>query len=129
MIVWVKSRILLGYSIYAWKHEQALLGWKKKGKPAVLSNEFRETVWEIESKEQSPDHPTSKPIKIFGIPMMRHTKERAICFEPFSGSGSQIIAAEKLNRRCFAMEIQPVFVDVAVKRWEQLTKKKAKKAK
>ncbi len=127
LIVWVKSRILLGYSIYAWKHEQCLLGWKKGKKPAVLSNEFRETIWEIESKEQSPDHPTSKPIKIFGIPMLRHTKEGAICFEPFSGSGSQIIAAEKLGRRCFAMEIQPVFVDVAVTRWEVLTKKKAKK--
>lgn len=47
-----------------------------------------------------------------------------ICYEPFSGSGSQIIAAEKLNRRCFAMEIEPVFVDVAVKRWEAWTGKK-----
>lgn len=128
MIVWVKSRSMHGYCIYAWKHELCLLGWKKGKKPKVYLNEFRETVWEIESKEQSPDHPTSKPIKIFGIPMLRHTKEGAICFEPFSGSGSQIIAAEKLGRRCFAMEIQPVFVDVAVTRWEALTKRKAKKA-
>jgi tRNA G10 N-methylase Trm11 len=51
-----------------------------------------------------------------------------ICFEPFSGSGSQIIAAELLGRRCFACEIEPAFVDVAVKRWEEFTKSIAKRA-
>lgn len=129
MIVWAKSHQTISYTMYHWQHEQCLFGWKKGNKPKEYSNENRTTLWEVESKEQSKEHPTSKPVKIFGIPILRHTKEGMLCFEPFSGSGSQIIAAEKLNRRCFAMEIQPVFVDVAVKRWEQLTGKKAKKAK
>lgn len=128
MIVWVKSQTMFCYTLYDWQHEQALIGWKKGQKPKVYSNEVNTSVWQIESKDQSKDHPTSKPIRIFGIPMIKHTKEGAICFEPFSGSGSQIIAAEKLKRRCYAIEIEPVFVDVAVKRWEALTGEKAKKA-
>jgi DNA modification methylase len=72
-----------------------------------------------------PIHPTQKPTEVFAIPMRVHTNEGDICYEPFSGSGTQIIAAERLNRRCFAMEIEPVFCDVAVKRWEDFTGKKA----
>jgi len=56
-----------------------------------------------------------------------HTSPGDICFEPFCGSGSQIIAAEILNRRCFAMELETHFCDVAVKRWEMFTGKKAKR--
>jgi len=50
-----------------------------------------------------------------------------VCYEPFSGSGSQIVAAEQLGRRCFAMEIEPRYVDVAVRRWEEHTGKKAER--
>ena len=57
--------------------------------------------------------------------MEQHTKSGEIVLEPFSGSGSQIIAAEKLGRRCRAMEVAPGFVDVAVRRWEQATGKTA----
>jgi len=58
--------------------------------------------------------------------MRVHTRTGDICYEPFCGSGTQIIAAEKLDRRCFAMEREPFFVDVAIKRWEQWTGRKAK---
>jgi DNA modification methylase len=57
--------------------------------------------------------------------MRKHTKPGDIVFEPFSGSGSQIIAAETLGRRCRAIEISPAFVDVAVRRWEKATGKEA----
>jgi DNA modification methylase len=57
--------------------------------------------------------------------MRVHTSVGDICYEPFCGSGSQIIAAERLNRRCFAIEIEPIFCDVAVKRWEEFSGKKA----
>jgi DNA modification methylase len=59
--------------------------------------------------------------------MRVHTEPGDICFEPFSGSGTQIIAAEKLGRRCLAIEKEPVFVDVAVKRWEQWSGRKAER--
>ncbi|MBN1125270.1 MAG: site-specific DNA-methyltransferase [Sedimentisphaerales bacterium] len=59
--------------------------------------------------------------------MRVHTQPGDICYEPFCGSGSQIIAAEKLGRRCFAMELEPVFVDVAVQRWEKWTGQQAQR--
>ena len=71
------------------------------------------------------EHPTQKPTRLFEIPMEQHTKPGAIVLEPFSGSGSQICAAEKLRRKCRAIEISPAFVDVGVRRWEKATGKTA----
>jgi len=67
------------------------------------------------------EHPTQKPVELFARPMRRHTTAGQVVFEPFSGSGSQLIAAEQLGRRCHAIEVQPVFVDVAIRRWQKLT--------
>jgi DNA modification methylase len=80
--------------------------------PAVAGNR---------SRPLNNEHPTQKPVELFARPMRRHTRAGQICFEPFSGSGSQLIAAEQLGRRCFAIELQPVFVDVAIRRWQILT--------
>jgi DNA modification methylase len=71
------------------------------------------------------EHPTQKPLRLFEIPMEQHTRCGEVVLEPFSGSGSQLVAAERLRRRCRAMEISPAFVDVAVRRWEQATGKQA----
>ena len=71
------------------------------------------------------EHPTTKPVELFARPMRKHTKPGDICFEPFCGSGSQIIACERLGRRCRAIEISPAYVDVAIRRWEGATGKKA----
>ena len=80
------------------------------------------TVWEIdwEGKGKCTDgiHPTQKPLRIFEIPMEQHTKRGDVVLEPFSGSGSQIMAAERIGRRCFAMELSPTFVDAAILRWQ-----------
>jgi DNA modification methylase len=57
--------------------------------------------------------------------MELHTRPGGLCYEPFSGSGSQLIAAEQLGRRVYAIELEPRFVDVAIARWERLTGKKA----
>jgi len=70
-------------------------------------------------------HNTSKPTRLFEIPMEQHTRPRDVVLEPFSGSGSQIIAAEKLRRRCYAMELTPAFVDGTIVRWQKATGKEA----
>jgi DNA modification methylase len=88
-----------------------------------------ELDWEGKKRNTGNQHPTVKPTEVFAIPMRLHTTWDDICYEPFSGSGSQIIAAERLHRRCFAIEIEPVFCDVAVKRWEDFTGHKAKLSK
>ncbi len=152
-IVWVKPCVILTYSFYSWRHEPCLLMWIKGNKPDYkpknksigsvwtvgylrsgdpLTPEYHTDVWELdwEGKKRNPgiEHPTVKPTEVFAIPMRVHTTPGDICYEPFSGSGSQLIAGERLNRRVFAMEIEPFFCDVAVRRWEEFTGKKAQRA-
>ena len=67
-------------------------------------------------------HPTQKPVSVIAWCI---EKTEGLIFDPFLGSGTTLIAAEQLNRKCFGMEISPAYCDVIVKRWEQLTNKKA----
>ena len=107
------------------------MGWRKGSKPEHDGNHEFSSVWQVDWEGRarvSTDHPTSKPVELFARPMRKHTRRGDICFEPFCGSGSQVIAAERLERRCLALEIEPLFCDVAVKRWEEFTGKKASRA-
>lgn len=149
-IIWVKPCTVLTFSIYPWRHEPCFFGWQQGFKPFFRpskknigtvwkidlmrngdpeSPDYYSDIWELnwEGKSRSVDfeHPTVKPVEIFAIPIRVHTLPGDICYEPFCGSGSQMIASEKLNRRCFAMETEPVFCDVTIKRWEDFTGKKA----
>lgn len=150
-IIWVKPCGVITYSFYNWQHEPCLMMWKKGQKPPIQPSlkglgtiwvvgferegdptepEYYTDVWQVDwdgAKRQPNDikHPTVKPVELFTRPMRVHTRPGDICLEPFSGSGTQIIAAEKLQRRCFAIEKEPYFVDVAVQRWEAWTGKKA----
>jgi len=81
-------------------------------------------VWEV-GRENDHIHPTQKPVALFEKPMEFHTTPGEVCAEPFGGSGSQIIAAEKTGRRCFTMELSPAYCDVIVTRWENATGRKA----
>jgi DNA modification methylase len=124
VLVWVKPCATFGHSYYRWKHEPCAFGWRRGNKPAHGFGQL-DSVWEIDwdgkARVVGNEHPTEKPTRLFEIPMEVHTKPGAVVIEPFSGSGSQIIAAEKLRRRCRAIEIQPAFVDVAVRRWMKAT--------
>jgi DNA modification methylase len=128
VIVWVKPTATFGHSYYRWRHEPCAFGWRKGNKPEHGYGAM-DTVWEVdwEGKQRIASfHPTSKPTRLFEIPMQQHTKPGAVVLEPFCGSGSQIIAAEKLGRKCRAMEISPVFVDGTILRWQQATGKEAR---
>jgi DNA modification methylase len=128
ILVWVKPTATFGHCYYRWRHEPCAFGWKRGHKPTHGLGQL-ETVWEADweglSRVVGNEHPTQKPTRLFEIPMEQHTRPGAVVLEPFSGSGSQLIAAEKLHRRCRAIEIQPAFVDVALRRWEQATGQEA----
>ena len=68
-----------------------------------------------------PEHPTCKPVEVVRRPISYHTKPGGLIYEPFSGSGTALIAAEMTGRRCYALEQSPQFVDVAVRRWQDFT--------
>lgn len=126
-IIWFKTRPVLSYSWYMWAHEPCFFGWIKGQKPERAAPDYGKTVWEISSTEvETNEHPTSKPIEVFAIPMRQHTKINDLCYEPFAGSGSQVIAAERFQRRCFAMELEPNYGEVIVRRWETETGLEAK---
>lgn len=155
LIVWVKPTSVFGASMWHFRHETCIMGWRRKSKPTHDGRHTDDSVWEdqpskladlskaqlIRIIEEASDvwelnwegkarvigneHPTQKPLELFAKPMRKHTQPNDVVYEPFSGSGSQIVAAEKLHRRCYAMELEPVFVDVAVRRWQAATGKPA----
>ena len=122
-IIWVKDRGVLTRSHYLWKHEPCFMGWRRPNRPPKAAEETLPSTWALPSfaKDERPDHPTPKPLDAFGIPMRQHVARGGLCYEPFSGSGSQIMAGEANGRRVFAMEISPAYVDVAVERWQAET--------
>ena len=108
-IVWAKDRGILTRSYYLWQHEPCFFGWLKGNKPPQVSDDYPSTIWNIPTVKvgEKTDHPTSKPVEVFAIPMRQHTRPGEICYEPFSGSGSQIIAGEATGRRVYADRDQP----------------------
>ncbi len=126
-IIWVKDRGVLTRSHYLWKHEPCFMGWIKGKRPPKVADETLPSTWELPSftKDERPDHPTPKPLEAFGIPMRQHVARGGLCYEPFSGSGSQIMAGEANGRRVCAMEISPAYVDVGVERWQAETGREA----
>ncbi len=126
-IIWAKTRPVLTRSIMLWAHEPCLFGWRSGKKPRVNREGFDSwptTVWNIPSSEiETREHPTSKPVRVFSLPMELHTLPGDICYEPFSGSGSQHIAGEKTGRRVYGMEMSEVFCDVIINRWQAFSGK------
>ncbi len=117
-IIWVKERAILTRSHFMWQFEPCLYGWKQGSPPQRKPPANQSNVWQISQKgQQDGIHPTQKPTEIFEWPIGWHTKPGEFVYEPFCGSGSQLIAAAKLGRRCLAMELAPEFVDVIRIRW------------
>lgn len=120
-LVWVKSAFVFGRCDYHYKHEMVLYGWGKKHEwtgPRDIS-----TVFEFPRGDKTIEHPTSKPVGLVAETAKNHPA--AIMADPFLGSGTTLIAAEQLGRKCYGMEISPAYCDVIVKRWENFTGKKA----
>lgn len=121
-IIWFKARAVLTRSHYMWQHEPCFYGWIEGRVPELKPPADAKSVWEINQQGESDGiHPTQKPVEIVKRPIEYHTRPGDLIYEPFSGSGTALIAAEQTGRRCYAMELAPEFVDVAVTRWEQFT--------
>ena len=124
-IIWRKVRGVLTHSHYLWSHEPCAYGWVEGKPPAIRPPASERTVWDVDQRDQTGLHPTQKPVELFARPIAYHTQPGDVVYEPFSGSGTQIIAGERLGRRCFAIEKEPAYVQVALERWQQFTGRKA----
>jgi site-specific DNA-methyltransferase (adenine-specific) len=124
-IVWVKDRFVMGRCDYHYRHEVCLYGWADGAGHYFIDDRTQDSVWECKRPGASKEHPTMKPVELFARCLTNSSKQAWLIYEPFCGSGTTLIAAEQLGRKCYGMEISPQYCDVIVKRWETLTGKKA----
>jgi DNA modification methylase len=118
-LIWVKNNHVLGRSDYCYKHEPILYAWMKGGHK--FYGEFSTSLIECDKPQSSKLHPTMKPVELLEKLVNNSSLKGELLFDPFLGSGSTLIAAEKTNRICFGMELSPHYVDVICQRWANFT--------
>jgi DNA methylase len=135
-IIWDKGLFAMGRSWYHWGHEPC---WavRRPGVPNLFlgTDHTQSTIWRAPSpkmimggsKEEKFDHPAQKPVLLSEIPIRNHTEVGESVYDPFLGSGTTLIAAETLGRRCYGMEIDPKYAQVIIERWQAFTGKTAVK--
>ncbi|GGE24634.1 DNA modification methylase [Gemmobacter megaterium] len=126
-IVWAKERLVLGRGDYHWQHEPCWYAVRARGKGHWTGDRRQTTLWQIASRDQDAAtvHGTQKPVECMRRPMLNNASPGQAVYEPFSGSGTTIIAAETCGRHCHALELDPPYVDVAVARWQAFTGREA----
>jgi DNA modification methylase len=126
-LIWVKQSAGMGWQDYRVQHEPILYGWKDgQGKHAFFGGRTKSTIWNINRDSQVKyKHPTQKPLALIEEALKNSSKEEDIILDPFGGSGSTLLACEKLNRKAMTIELDPKFCDVILQRWEDYTGKKA----
>lgn len=120
-LIWVKSSFVFGRSDYHYRHEPVIYGWKKKGKHNWHGDRKQSSVFEIDRPHKSDLHPTTKPVLLFENFISNSTKQNDLVFESFGGSGTTLIASEKLGRKSNSMELDPMYADVIVSRYVKYT--------
>lgn len=134
-IIWVKPHFALSQGDYHWQHEPCWYMVRKGEKHNWQGSRKESTIWQIagmnamggskDKADEATGHGTQKPVECMARPIRNNTEKEDIVYDPFGGSGSTLIACEQLNRRCFMMEIDPVYCQVIIDRWEKLTEKKS----
>jgi DNA modification methylase len=124
-LIWVKDRLVLGHSHYHYRHEHVFYGWR--GKTSWQGSRKEDSVWEEDRPQSSPQHPTMKPASLCVRAIENSSETGDVVADPFLGSGTTLIAAERTGRRCYGMEIDPRYCRVAIARWEAFTGERAEK--
>lgn len=124
-LIWNKNTLVLGRQDYQWKHEPCLYGWKDGAGHAWYSDRSQTTVIDCDKPQRNGEHPTMKPVELFRYLMENSTKKGDSVFDSFGGSGTTLVAAEQTGRVAYLMELDPVYVDVIIKRWQDMTGQEA----
>jgi DNA modification methylase len=125
-IIWAKSQFVIGRGDYHPHHEPCWYA-VRKGKPGHYDGGRKQsTLWQMNKPQKSDTgHSTQKPVECMMRPIENNSSPGQAVYEPFSGSGTTIIAGEMTGRHVFAIELNPAYVDVAVKRWQEFTGREA----
>lgn len=124
-LVWVKQTLVMGRQDYHWKHEPILYGWAPGGSHSWFSDRKQTTVLEFNKPQRNEQHPTMKPVELVEYMVKNSCKPGGLILDVFGGSGTTMIAAEKCGMRACLVELDPVYCDVIVSRWERYTGQKA----
>ena len=121
-IIWTKDRFALSRGHYHWQHEPCWYAVRKGGTGKWTGDRSQSTRWDVAARDDSGHgHGTQKPVECMRRPIENNSQPGEAVYEPFSGSGTTIIAAEMTGRACHAIELNPAYVDVAVLRWQNFT--------
>jgi DNA modification methylase len=136
-IIWVKSHFVLSRGAYHQGHEPAFYAVRRGRSASWHGDRSQSTVWTVQNLNPiggtrtgdnvPTGHSTQKPVRLFEIPILNHTVRGEGVYDPFVGSGTTLIAAEKTGRVAFAMDLDEKYVQTALTRWETYTGKRARK--
>jgi len=124
MVIWVKNSLTLSQTDYQSQHEPCLYGWMDNGTHSWHSDRKQTSVWRFD-KERVEGHTTPKPVELVAYGIGNSSKGGDCIIDLFGGSGSTLIACEKINRNARLMELDEKYVDVIIKRWQDYTGKLA----
>ena len=124
-IVWAKERLVMSRGDYHWQHEPCWYAVRKKGN--WTGDRKQTTLWSIPTGGQDVEtkHSTQKPVECMRRPILNNSDPGQTVYEPFLGSGTTLIAAQSTGRVCYGVEIDPVFIDVVIRRWQAFTGERA----
>jgi DNA modification methylase len=120
-IIWQKDRFTIGHADYQRGYEPIWYGWREGADHHWCGARDRSDVWRIDRPGTSPLHPTMKPLELVERAIEDASRPGDLVLDPFTGSGTTIIAAERTGRRCAAIELDPIHAGVAIGRWEAFT--------
>lgn len=134
-IVWVKQHFALSRGHYHWGHEPCWYAVRKDTRGVWRGDRTQTTVWHVPNlnpmggtrtgDNRVTGHATQKPVALWETPLINHTSAGEALYDPFAGSGTALIAAEKMGRTCFAIDIDPRYVQATITRWEAFTGRRA----
>jgi DNA modification methylase len=125
-IVWAKSNFAIGRGDYHWGHEPCWYAVREKGTGFWQGSRKESTLWKIDKPQKSETgHSTQKPIECMKRPIENNSSIGQAVYEPFSGSGTTIMAGELTGRKVLAVELNPAYCDVACERWMNFSGKQA----
>lgn len=115
-LIWVKNTMVMGRQDYQWKHEPCLYGWLSGDSHKWYSDRKQTTVINFDKPARNGEHPTMKPIGLFGYQIENSSKVGDIVIDAFGGSGTTMVACEQLKRKARVIEYDPKYCDVIVRR-------------
>ena len=108
----------MGRQDYHWQHEPCLYGWKKGASHFWNADRKQTTVMNFDKPHKNKEHPTMKPVDLIQYQMSNSSKPNHIILDTFGGSGTTLIAAERIQRQARLVELDPRYCDVIIKRWD-----------